>query len=1438
MRRLLRLLHPLAFALAFGWSIPLAQPQSYTVIYDSVPAPVFGVPFTGQLQISAPVLISATSDTVAAWVQTYTILPGLASYLPGSTISYVSGGTVTGNGYCLATDASLTGYLTPASALVVVSSGVLGGVLSIGPAFAQSSAGTGYAVAPTTWTLSVPTSGGASTCSGSILTSGGAVAGIVNVPIVESPAGTQYIFKFTSSVSSGPRVGWVEYCQIGSTSPSRLSTYCNLNGAPQIFLADPGSNGLVVRTALNTSIADSLVSASTPILSIANGNGVAGNPTLTLIETGTSMQAAVVTAPSGSHTGCGQYDVNGNLTGTGTACGTGSGSGTVSGPVSTTVGYAATWNDTIGALLGQSPVGTMGALSTIPITTGAATTLDPSWIPSLPASQITSGTLDLSRIPTIPYSQTSGITPSAIGAVSTTGTYASPPWLTAVAWSILTSVPSTFLPINTGDWAGTWLSHAPSYFQTALTNYSTISGLMGYPSTFPPTNSGDWAGTWQSHASSYFQTSISGAPGTWPSFGTAALANTGTSGAVIPLLNGVNTWSGAQTFSAGLSGTLAGHASLDLPLAGGTLTGGLLFTDNTYDIGASGATRPRTGYFGTSLVAPLFNAATGFQISGAAPTGHYPRGNGTDYVDSAIQAGDLPLASASVFGAVEVDGITITATAGRISAVGGGAGTVTGPGSTIVGYAATWNNTTGSLLAQLPISATSTPNALLETNGAGLVSPTLISGWNGVTTASLATGLLCNTTTTGVPSICVDGVTYVSPTELDSGSLPGSFSSVANAGSETVAGSIVVVGNVTANGNGFGPGQTHYKSASGSIDQVWGMSSAATASYATALPAAAPTDLGQVMAAGNPTLTSYPTFWVGLSGISGSLLQSQMPPFNRSTFTRTFESKASDLLSLSDFGPLDCTGVADNSSVFQAAVTFLADPGTYQIRIPDYCQIQMTTAPSLGTRTILWYLPNGAVVTGAALPGQTTSEVIGGRLTLSGTSTTIAAPSAGPYVLPTAASTLLAVNGNASGLSNLPINLTTIGSSGAATYTQSTNTFNVPQYAGGGSMTYPPGTGIPVVTGGVSWGATDTTTGSGTVVALASGPTFTTSATFSSAPITISGNISSTAWLGNGIRIKEAPVTLTDTSSSGPVAAEFTNVYGGDTIAASSATTVTNYYTNYSHAEVAGTNVTLTNSWALGGDNLHIGTTKPLTVTAAGLVSNLGGETIQSGSTLTIANGGTLTCLTGSTCPPVGATMASQLGDLEVTLTAANVLTIGANCSASTPCNVNGYSITTVATATLSGTAIGQAFIYVSAGTVIVGHNLTVSCSNCTQTPGVTAFPANVVDVWTWQASTGTANAWNATGGADNRSFLSNMALTSGTGIIVTPTGAFSASIALDTAALPSIARIYGGSADPGCTTTGDIPKWWSDTATTTTVVKTCKSVVGTVGWSVVTTTP
>jgi hypothetical protein len=56
--------------------------------------------------------------------------------------------------------------------------------------------------------------------------------------------------------------------------------------------------------------------------------------------------------------------------------------------------------------------------------------------------------------------------------------------------------------------------------------------------------------------------------------------------------------------------------------------------DNTYDIGASGATRPRTGYFGTSVVSPVVNATTGIQINGAAASNKILKGNGTNFVAS------------------------------------------------------------------------------------------------------------------------------------------------------------------------------------------------------------------------------------------------------------------------------------------------------------------------------------------------------------------------------------------------------------------------------------------------------------------------------------------------------------------------------------------------------------------------------------------------------------------------------------------------------------------------------------------------------------------------------------------------------------------------------------------------------------------------------------
>lgn len=111
-------------------------------------------------------------------------------------------------------------------------------------------------------------------------------------------------------------------------------------------------------------------------------------------------------------------------------------------------------------------------------------------------------------------------------------------------------------------------------------------------------------------------------------------------------------------------------AASKLPLAGGTLTGNLLFTDNTLDIGASAATRPRTLFAGTSVVSPVFvvtsanvNARTiSYQVqasdngkvvtmnSGSAVNLTVPAGLGAGFSCTVIQlgAGQVTFVASSV----------------------------------------------------------------------------------------------------------------------------------------------------------------------------------------------------------------------------------------------------------------------------------------------------------------------------------------------------------------------------------------------------------------------------------------------------------------------------------------------------------------------------------------------------------------------------------------------------------------------------------------------------------------------------------------------------------------------------------------------------------------------------------------------------------------------
>jgi len=135
-----------------------------------------------------------------------------------------------------------------------------------------------------------------------------------------------------------------------------------------------------------------------------------------------------------------------------------------------------------------------------------------------------------------------------------------------------------------------------------------------------------------------------------------------------------------------------------------------------------------------------------------------------------------------------------------------------------------------------------------------------------------------------------------------------------------------------------------------------------------------------------------------------------------------------------------------------------------------------------------------------------------------------------------------------------------------------------------------------------------------------------------------------------------------------------------------------------------------------------------------------------------------------------GATMASQLGDFAIARTTASTLTIAANCSASTPCNVRFgnlvYSVISNATANITG-GTGVAYFYVSSqGTLTAGHNLAVSCSaNCLAQSGITAFPPDSVPLFKWSATNG---SWDASGGSDFRAFLTTKYVLPGAGLMST----------------------------------------------------------------------
>jgi hypothetical protein len=138
-----------------------------------------------------------------------------------------------------------------------------------------------------------------------------------------------------------------------------------------------------------------------------------------------------------------------------------------------------------------------------------------------------------------------------------------------------------------------------------------------------------------------------------------------------------------------------------------------------------------------------------------------------------------------------------------------------------------------------------------------------------------------------------------------------------------------------------------------------------------------------------------------------------------------------------------------------------------------------------------------------------------------------------------------------------------------------------------------------------------------------------------------------------------------------------------------------------------------------------------------------------------------------------GALLSSQLLDFAAVETSSTVLTIGPNCSASTPCNFrfgsDTYTVSSPASATLNSGS-GTAYVYLmSNGTLAVGSTLSLTCTAvCAVQSGVAAFPPSTIPLFTLTATNG---AWNANGVTDFRAFLSSKSIGAGTGIVTVDSG-------------------------------------------------------------------
>jgi len=178
-----------------------------------------------------------------------------------------------------------------------------------------------------------------------------------------------------------------------------------------------------------------------------------------------------------------------------------------------------------------------------------------------------------------------------------------------------------------------------------------------------------------------------------------------------------------------------------------------------------------------------------------------------------------------------------------------------------------------------------------------------------------------------------------------------------------------------------------------------------------------------------------------------------------------------------------------------------------------------------------------------------------------------------------------------------------------------------------------------------------------------------------------------------------------------------------------------------------------------------------------------------------------------------GVGAAPQLSDFMASDTSANVQTLGAACSTTSPCQLRvGTAVFTMiapVTLTLSGiSATGTAFWYLSATQILtVGYTsaATLTCSSgCSVVSGITAFPPDSIPLW---QTTFTANVWDPINLSimDKRAVYSRNVTAAGAGVM----SAYNPSTGVQTLSTDptQVPRYFAGSGAPSanCTAGRDL---------------------------------